>query len=151
VISGDPTRIRQVLHNVIKNAFESADGKHDRKLLISTSIKDAGNNSFVELVFEDNGPGFQAGLLDRLFEPYVTTKKKGTGLGLAIVKKIVEEHGGTVRAGNGSIETEFGGGRITVLIPTAIRHGATETAAGQTSTKQLPKTENHQDIHGDAA
>ncbi len=150
-ISGDPTRIRQVLHNVIKNAFESADGKHDRKLLISTSVKDAGNNSFVELVFEDNGPGFPAGLLDRLFEPYVTTKKKGTGLGLAIVKKIVEEHGGTVRAGNGDSETEYSGGRISMLFPIAIHHGATQSAADDTINKPLPTIENRQDIHGDAA
>ena len=49
-----------------------------------------GEKSFVELTVCDNGPGFPAELMDRLFEPYVTSKTKGTGLGLAIVKRIVE-------------------------------------------------------------
>ena len=67
----------------------------------------------MELSFEDNGPGFPRGLIDRLFEPYVTTKKKGTGLGLAIVKKIVEEHGGSVQAAN----SDRGGGRLVLSFP----------------------------------
>jgi nitrogen fixation/metabolism regulation signal transduction histidine kinase len=50
--------------------------------------------------FEDNGSGFSDQVLERLFEPYVTTKTRGTGLGLAIVKKIVEEHNGQIRAQN---------------------------------------------------
>ena len=54
----------------------------------------------VVLTLADNGPGFEAHLLERLFEPYVTTKAKGTGLGLAIVKKIIEEHGGMIMVEN---------------------------------------------------
>ena len=56
-----------------------------------------------------------------MFEPYVTTKTKGTGLGLAIVKKIVEEHGGTVRAENGSGRLPYGGGRIVLIFPASLR------------------------------
>ena len=52
----------------------------------------------MELVVEDNGPGFPEDLMDQMFEPYVTTNDKGTGLGLAIVKKIVEEHNGSLFA-----------------------------------------------------
>lgn len=156
-ISGDPTRIRQVLHNIIKNAFETNSGEDDRKLLISTRLGEMDNHSFVELVFEDNGPGFPAELLDRLFEPYVTTKKKGTGLGLAIVKKIVEEHGGMVRAENSTGNSSYGGGRISLLFPIAVQHSlaprsaVSETETGTAKTAGSLHKENHKDVHGDAA
>ncbi|MDH3831563.1 MAG: ATP-binding protein, partial [Gammaproteobacteria bacterium] len=55
---------------------------------------------YIDISFEDNGSGFSEEVLERLFEPYVTTKTRGTGLGLAIVKKIVEEHNGEIRAQN---------------------------------------------------
>jgi len=51
-------------------------------------------------VIQDNGPGFSDKVLQRAFEPYVTTKARGTGLGLAVVKKIVEEHGARIRVRN---------------------------------------------------
>jgi len=54
----------------------------------------------LEISVKDEGPGFPLEMLNRLFEPYVTSKTKGTGLGLAIVKKIVEEHNGTVSVKN---------------------------------------------------
>ncbi len=155
-ISGDPTRIRQVLHNIIKNAFETNGGDEDRKLLISTRVGTTTNHSFVELIFEDNGPGFPAGMLDRLFEPYVTTKKKGTGLGLAIVKKIVEEHGGMVCAENSTGITGYGGGRLSLLFPILVHHGFVPGAAivsepaPAISANEFRK-DKHKDFHGDAA
>ena len=51
---------------------------------------------WVRLLVLDHGPGFAEAILQRAFEPYVTTKAKGTGLGLAVVKKIMDEHGGRV-------------------------------------------------------
>ncbi len=113
----DPNRIRQVLHNVIKNAFEAAVDSGDRKLAIRTRVVSDRHTDSIELVFEDNGPGFAPEVRERLFEPYVTTKNKGTGLGLAIVKKIVEEHGGTVRAENGTGHLPDVGGRIILKFP----------------------------------
>jgi len=67
----------------------------------------------VEIVVEDNGPGFQRDLIGQVFDPYVTTKPRGTGLGLAIVRKIVEEHGGHVEADN---RTD-GGALVRVELP----------------------------------
>jgi nitrogen fixation/metabolism regulation signal transduction histidine kinase len=67
----------------------------------------------VEIVVEDNGPGFQTGSVSQVFDPYVTTKPKGTGLGLAIVKKLVEEHAGTIDAEN----REQGGALIRIRLP----------------------------------
>jgi nitrogen fixation/metabolism regulation signal transduction histidine kinase len=99
-IEGDAVRIRQLLHNLIKNSLEALEGRARGRLYITTRcIEDAGGQ-FVDLRISDNGPGFPTELMDRLFEPYVTSKIKGNGLGLAIVKKIVEEHGGAVWAQN---------------------------------------------------
>ena len=67
----------------------------------------------VQIRVEDNGPGFQTGAVSQVFDPYVTTKPKGTGLGLAIVKKLVEEHAGTIRAGN----RREGGAVISIRLP----------------------------------
>ena len=76
----------------------------------------------------DNGPGFPAKVVDKLFEPYMTTKQKGTGLGLAIVKKIVEEHGGRIAAGN----HPQGGASVVVNLPVQSR---ARTDAQQTATR----------------
>ena len=99
-IEADVGRFRQLLHNLFKNALEALAEQGDGRITISTQCVEESGFPFVELRIDDNGPGFPAGLLGRLFEPYVTTKPKGTGLGLAIVKKIVDEHGGMIMAEN---------------------------------------------------
>jgi two-component system sensor histidine kinase AtoS len=67
----------------------------------------------VELIIADNGPGIPPEKLDRIFEPYYTTKETGTGLGLAIVRHNVELYAGTARA-----ESELGkGARFTLILP----------------------------------
>ncbi len=108
MVRGDPLRLRQVIHNLIKNAQEALEGRADPHIEVSTlhppgtGASNANNQEgdAVELQVRDNGPGFDGDLKDRAFEPYVTTKPKGTGLGLAIVKKIIEEHGGMIAAEN---------------------------------------------------
>ncbi|MFI3184797.1 MAG: ATP-binding protein [Methylococcaceae bacterium] len=94
VIKGDPVSIRQVLHNLIKNALEAIEGQG----LIEISLRrvQKNNTDFIEIALYDDGPGIKDEQLEQIFEPYVTTKAKGTGLGLAIVKKIIEEHGGAI-------------------------------------------------------
>lgn len=94
LVKGDPVNIRQVLHNLIKNALEAIEEKGIIEIDLHRVQKNGAN--FIELAFFDNGPGISDEQLERIFEPYVTTKTKGTGLGLAIVKKIIEEHGGAI-------------------------------------------------------
>jgi nitrogen fixation/metabolism regulation signal transduction histidine kinase len=94
MINGDPVSIRQVLHNLIKNALE-AIGAHGL-IEISLHRVQKNNTDFIEIALYDDGPGIKEDQMEKIFEPYVTTKAKGTGLGLAIVKKIIEEHGGAI-------------------------------------------------------
>lgn len=96
----DPLRIRQMVHNLVKNAQEAVAGQADGALSVTTQGVTHDDRPFYELRVQDNGPGFNESMMQHLFEPYVTNKPKGTGLGLAIVKKIVEEHGGNIWAEN---------------------------------------------------
>lgn len=93
-INGDPVSIRQVLHNLIKNALEAIDGVGQIEINLHRVQKN--NTDFIEIALYDDGPGIKDEQIEEIFEPYVTTKAKGTGLGLAIVKKIIEEHGGAI-------------------------------------------------------
>lgn len=94
MIHGDPVSIRQVLHNLIKNALEAIEEKGQIDINIHRVQKN--NIDFIEIALYDDGVGIKESQLEQIFEPYVTTKIKGTGLGLAIVKKIIEEHGGAI-------------------------------------------------------
>ena len=93
-IKGDPVSIRQVLHNLIKNAIEAIEAKGQIEISVHRVQKN--NSDFIEIALYDDGPGIKDEQIEQIFEPYVTTKAKGTGLGLAIVKKIIEEHGGAI-------------------------------------------------------
>ncbi|PIR34570.1 MAG: two-component sensor histidine kinase [Alphaproteobacteria bacterium CG11_big_fil_rev_8_21_14_0_20_44_7] len=93
----DAGQVTQVLTNVIKNAAESV--KAVRKTGGKISMKAEYDNEII-ITIKDNGGGFPEELLDRLTEPYVTTRQKGTGLGLAIVKKIMEDHSGKIELSN---------------------------------------------------
>jgi nitrogen fixation/metabolism regulation signal transduction histidine kinase len=95
-IQGDPTLLRQVIHNLLQNAQDASAEEDAPQIRIETAVAPEG----VRLAVKDNGPGFPDHLMARLFEPYATTKQKGTGLGLAIVKKIVDEHHGKIQVEN---------------------------------------------------
>jgi len=108
-VLGDATQLRQIIHNLLRNAEDALEGREDSRILIQTET--AGRQA--KLTIADNGPGFPVELLPRIFEPYVTTKARGTGLGLPIVKKIIEEHLGTIEISN----APEGGARIDIRLP----------------------------------
>ncbi|MFN3593300.1 MAG: ATP-binding protein [Thiobacillaceae bacterium] len=108
-VAGDAALLRQLLHNLLKNADEALAEVPNPQVRVSTRRVEGG----VELCVADNGPGFPAELMSRLFEPYATTKAKGTGLGLAVVRKIVEEHHGVIEVRN----VEGGGAQVCVTLP----------------------------------
>ncbi len=94
LIMGDPVSIRQVLHNLIKNALEAIEAQGLIEINLHRVQKN--DSDFIEIALYDDGTGIKDEQIETIFEPYVTTKAKGTGLGLAIVKKIIEEHGGAI-------------------------------------------------------
>ncbi len=112
-IEADPGRLRQLLHNLVKNAREAVATVDAPWIQVASHAEEDAGRCFVELRVADNGPGFDEETIGRLFEPYVTTKTKGTGLGLAVVKKIVEEHSGIVWAENRS----EGGANVVLRLP----------------------------------
>jgi len=95
-VTGDPTQLRQVIHNLLQNAQDALAGSSDPRIEVETER--AGNQACLRI--SDNGCGFPEAIMTRVFEPYVTTKPRGTGLGLAIVKKIIDEHNGAVGVEN---------------------------------------------------
>ena len=99
-ISGDVSRLRQVMNNLIKNAFEASPEPANAHIIVATSTTHNAQADHVEIRIEDHGDGVSEQLLQNIFEPYVSSKSRGTGLGLAIVKKIVEEHNGVVTLRN---------------------------------------------------
>lgn len=117
LIKGDPTLLRQVVHNLLQNAMDavshlSGESHLEHPLIeIHTQARkdDAGHITKAVLLVRDCGAGFPDKVLKRAFEPYVTTKSHGTGLGLAVVKKIADEHQATVRLRNLSEHSQSSG------------------------------------------
>ena len=109
-VEGDPTQLRQVIANLVDNAVHAASpvGSVRASLTHPTPRN-------VQLAVDDTGPGVDAAVRNRLFEPLVTTKPKGIGLGLALVRRIVERHSGSIEVGRGPL----GGARFTVQFPTS--------------------------------
>ena len=112
-VHADSGRVRQILHNLLKNSHEALEGRKDGRVRIATHYFRRGAEEMAEVTVEDNGPGFNTEILGKAFEPYVTSKPKGTGLGLAIVKKLAEEHGGSIRVQN----RPEGGAQIMIRLP----------------------------------
>ncbi len=96
-VLADPSQIELVLHILIENAVDAMEG--EGQILISTNMVQnllyAGEKS-LEIEIADSGKGISNENVDKVFEPYFTTKPEGTGMGLAIARKIIEEHGGEI-------------------------------------------------------
>lgn len=106
----DPDQVRQVVINLLSNAFDAA-GK-EGKILVRGSLP---AEEMVELLVNDSGPGIDPSVRSRLFEPLVTTKTRGIGLGLSLCKRIIEYNGGTIRVGAGPLP----GAAFVVRLPVA--------------------------------
>ena len=89
-ILGDAAQLRQVVHNLIQNAQDACAQSPRAQVEVRTEMRPQSQR--VRLSVHNNGSGFSEAVLQRAFEPYVTTKASGTGLGLAVVKKIADEH-----------------------------------------------------------
>ena len=87
--------MKRAVTNLIDNAAEAMSDSLLRELDISTRLLESG---LVEVAVSDTGPGLTDSMRERLFLPFFSTKQRGTGLGLSIAAKIVQEHGGTIRA-----------------------------------------------------
>ena len=92
----DENKFRQVLINIFDNSKAATEKIKNPKIMITVKY----NKNFIMLKFEDNGIGIPTEIIDKIYEPYVTSKKTGTGLGLAIVNKIIEEHSGEIEIKN---------------------------------------------------
>jgi nitrogen fixation/metabolism regulation signal transduction histidine kinase len=112
-IEADMGRVRQMLHNLVRNSIEALENATDGRIDVHVSAAEITGVEIMQIKVKDNGPGFKESSLTQVFDPYVTTKPKGTGLGLAIVKKLVEEHVGTIRAYN----SQNGGAVISIRLP----------------------------------
>lgn len=136
---GDERLLAQAFGNLLKNAAEAIEGQpiendvsgHIRIIL----GRDPGG---LEIVIEDNGPGFPADVRNKLLEPYVTTREKGTGLGLAIVNRIIADHGGSISLQNRPDGLQ--GARVRVVLP---ENGALAMQSDDTSAS-LPAHEDGQ-------
>jgi len=104
---GDEAKLRTAFRNIVANAIEAIRDKGE----IAVAVRRSGPSW--RITVRDTGAGMTGAVLDKIFEPYFSTKDAGTGLGLPITRKIVEDHGGTIR-----VESEPGKGTaVTVELP----------------------------------
>ena len=115
VMNCDERQITQVMTNLLKNAAESIEARQSREGEVNAGKGRIGlhlscDGGKIVLSVEDNGTGFPGSDMQKMLEPYVTTRTKGTGLGLSIVKKIIDDHKGLLHIDN----IPEGGARVTL-------------------------------------
>ncbi len=123
---GDEDQLIQVFLNLVKNAAEAANSRGDGRgeVLIGTGYRHNSPSAPLEVRVQDNGPGVAAGLRDRLFHPFVTTKPTGAGLGLTLVAKLVADHQGVI-----DFDSEPGRTVFRVLLPRRAANAPAQTSA----------------------
>jgi signal transduction histidine kinase len=112
-VHGDAQQLEQVLVNLCVNAAHAMEGQPNQKIWVRAKVE----GEFVVITVEDSGKGIPEDVLESIWNPFFTTKEvgKGTGLGLSICQNIIEEHGGTIVAGN----VPGGGAVFTIRLPRA--------------------------------
>jgi C4-dicarboxylate-specific signal transduction histidine kinase len=103
-ILGNRIEIQQVLINLMRNSLEAMAGADRRELGVTTTLR---RPDRVEFAVADSGPGIDPDVAERIFEPFVTTKRSGMGMGLSICRSIIESHGGRLE-----FEQNLGGGAL---------------------------------------
>ncbi|HEY8922755.1 MAG TPA: HAMP domain-containing sensor histidine kinase, partial [Polyangia bacterium] len=114
-VRADAGQLRRALLNLVRNATAAVTRNHPEgggHIQVSASRADAGR---VRVVVDDDGPGVDPALRDKIFTPFFTTREKGTGLGLAFVREIIHDHGGDIHVE----EAPGGGARFTFDLPAA--------------------------------
>lgn len=109
-VMGDEILLRQALSNLIRNSIEAAAAAGREPHI---RVRGEVDQTYVRITIEDNGPGIPAESLNRIFQPFVTTKAQGTGLGLSIVLKVIVSHNGRIAASNRA----EGGARFRIQLP----------------------------------
>ena len=131
--SGDPARLEQVFSNLISNALNAMPEGGTlwlrvRPVQLPSSLPGQDSRPAVRVEVEDTGSGIPAHALQRVFEPFFTTRKKGTGLGLAIARRIVRDHQGEIE-----VKSEEGKGTLMgVILPVAEEYPSIDTIEGYT-------------------
>jgi two-component system sensor kinase FixL len=110
-VAGDRVQLRQVALNLVLNGVQAARLRGASPCFVRVAT--AARNGCVFLIVEDSGPGVVDDAVEKLFEPYFTTKKDGLGVGLSISRSIVESHGGSIGVAN----LPQGGARFSVTLP----------------------------------
>lgn len=125
-ILGDAQQLRQVVHNLLQNAQDACEARVPPPDSPGVQIRTEWNaqRQRVRMSVSDTGPGFESHILQRAFEPYVTTKTKGTGLGLAVVKKIADEHDARVDLSNIQQDGETLGAQVSLSFTVNKKPGA---------------------------
>ncbi|TSE35784.1 sensor histidine kinase [Tepidimonas charontis] len=116
-VLADAHQIRQVIHNLVQNAQDATPADGGGKVTLQTRHR--AGSPWVRVQVLDDGPGFAEAILQRAFEPYVTTKAKGTGLGLAVVKKIIDEHAGRIELANRREGDQINGAQVSLSLRVA--------------------------------
>ncbi len=111
-LQGDDVLLRQALSNLLRNAIEACAAEAIAPVIVVESEVDAAKG-LSKITVQDNGPGIDPSMRERVFQPFFTLKRTGTGLGLALVQKIVVFHNGRVVIG----ESPQGGACIQVVLP----------------------------------
>ncbi len=111
-VRGQAGRLEQVVLNLVVNAMQAIE---EHAAQGEVAVRVSCDATHVRISVEDTGPGFPAGVADKIFDRFFTTKPvgKGTGLGLWIAKQIMTEHGGTIAASN----RDGGGARMVIALP----------------------------------
>jgi signal transduction histidine kinase len=124
-VFGDRVQLQQVLLNLLRNASDAMSGVHDRprSLLIRTEREEGDR---VRLTVQDVGVGFNPDAIDRLFQPFYTTKTDGMGMGLSICRSIIENHQGRLWA----TPNDGPGATFCFSIPCGQRGGTGARSAG---------------------